>query len=460
MDSGRCKKWNQFPDAKLECMTLSLKTPTKKSASRIRLASISRFLLISSIIFLYLNISNATETPNQDAMKAPNDSVEKMPNQNDANSAFYPDENNHHHLSASQDLASQDLVSQDLASHEDLSSLASSPYHFTSRSRRCGNKFASHLASEFGHRFASSANDVPFIVQITLENKLGVIKSKCVGVLITHVWILTSADCGIDAITDANNELSFKVTHFDLDFDHWSSGVAKLKNANNNETPMKETPIRQTLNVTDIHLTSISKTCAPMLLRLEAPLKLSSNIEDNSVCLPPSVSIRNEWKGIASGWSTYGESVIERYLRVTQVSVRNQHCLSDANLNQDANLNAINGDARKRLSDEDAIFCVSYLPQVHFYLLPGSPLLTIHEDAIILMGVACSNLSSNLINSSYIYSQTYSRVSSYLDLITSTIDTDGKANELISDSGIVSTFQNFILIFSLFLTLGLNQHSF
>lgn len=450
MDSERCKKRNQFPDAKLKCMIcmmLSLKTPTKKSASRIRLASISRFLLTSSIIFLYLNISNATETPNQDAMRAPN--------QEDANSAFYhPDDNNHHHLSASQDLAST----------EDLSTLASSPYHFTSRSRRCGNKFAPHLASEFGHRFASSADDVPFIVQISLENKLGIIKSKCVGVLITHVWILTSADCGIDAITDASNELSFKVTHFDLDFDHWSSGVAKLKDANNEEAPIKEAPIRQTLNVTDIHLTSISKTCAPMLLRLETPLKLSSNIEDNSVCLPPSLPIRNEWKGIASGWSSYGESVIERYLRITQVSVRNQHCLSDANLNQGANLNTVSGDtnqdAKKHLSDQDAIFCVSYLPQVHFYLLPGSPLLSIHEDAIILMGVACSNLSSNLINSSYIYSQTYARISSYLDLITSTIDTDGKANELISDSGVVSTFQNFILIFSLFLTLGLNKRSF
>ena len=123
MDSGRCKKWNQFPDAKLKCMmcmTLSLKTPTEKSASRIRLVSMSRFLLTSSIIFLYFNICNATETPNQDAMRAPNDNIEKTPNQDDANSAFYdPDDNNHHHLSASQDLAStENLSPNDLASRK------------------------------------------------------------------------------------------------------------------------------------------------------------------------------------------------------------------------------------------------------------------------------------------------------------------------------------------------------
>ena len=337
------------------------------------------------------------------------------------------------------------------ASYLSASGSASS-YLFTSPRRRCGKTFGANLNNEFGHIFASAANDIPFIVQITLENHIGIIKSKCVGAILTDTWIITSADCGSDAIMSDNN-LIFKVTHFDLDFDHWSSG-AKKKDANTSV-------IRETINVTDIHLTSITKSCSPMLLKLQTPISVPNGVH-NSVCLPPNVKIRNEWKGIASGWSSYGDTVIERYLRITQVSVRNNHCLYSASSSSSDKdkINTIktetgdldakdSGSKSSQDADDDAddnIFCVSYLPQVHFYLLPGSPLLTIHEDAMILMGVACGNLTSNLINSSYVYSQSYSRISSYLDLITNTIDTDGKANELLISSSSLINHYHFSLL--------------
>ena len=257
----------------------------------------------------------------------------------------------------------------------------------------------------FGHKFATES-DAKFIVQIILEDiRTQSIKAKCTGSLLNPKWVITSSDCGRDFRQGMSlpAHLTFKVF---TGIDFGDTEDAKVTSGP-----------KDVYDVSRVMLVSHEDTvCSPMLLFLDKPIhhkavvclthksipyhrKLNSN---KPIVVANSSSLTS--RGLALGWSTFGDSVVERVLRISGVRVEKSHCLS----NQD---------------HEDLLYCVTYNPQVHFYLLAGSPLLTVKDPPgrgqkeVFLEGIACSNLSSHFVNSGFLYRQTYLRLSYFLTAI-------------------------------------------
>lgn len=251
----------------------------------------------------------------------------------------------------------------------------------------CGTKFARKLAtSNIGHEFADSG-DVPFVVQVTLEDEYGEIRAKCTGSLLSADWVLTSSDCGRTALfyDDSKPEVLHYNVSLGIDFDQHM--VSK----------------RTSFNVSRV--VKLESTCNLVLLQLANPIELSEDV--NTACLnrnhefaKSETEVKNgnrTIKGIATGWSTYGDSVQEPILRLTPVNMAEKHCLGSVN--------------------DDQYLCVTYKPEMHYYLLPGSPVVTINNGVAQLSAIACANYTSSLVSFDYFYMQTYERLSKHVKTI-------------------------------------------
>jgi len=280
------------------------------------------------------------------------------------------------------------------------------------RGKNCRDAFSYSVLQEkqnnFGHKFATES-DAKFILQIIIEDsRTKLVKSKCVGSLIHPNWIITSSDCAKEAREKMRNPSLFKV-RVGIDFGGMQSDKSK-----NKET------FDDTYNVSRILMVSADDSiCNPILLYLENPIR-----NRQPVCLTPkSIQYhrsmgykKNEFvqvpfsrtpssltRGVATGWSSMGDIVVEKVMRMTGVRVEYKHCLEESEV-------------------EGYILCVTYNPNVHYYLLPGSALLSFNETPgghkeIFLEGIACGNTSISFVNQTFFYKQTFLRLESYLTAI-------------------------------------------
>lgn len=264
---------------------------------------------------------------------------------------------------------------------------------------------SSIVNQKIGHRFALSDNEVPFIVKINIIDQFNHI--KCAGTLIHPQWVITTSDCPIlsfnlsplvtvttgrqfnhnDQIQGNRNQQydrngNFITTHSrtTTTTDSFSRNVIRVL------------PFIDVTNDSSIN-TSSGLSCSPILLKLSSPFTVD---QADTLCLADSrnidtVSQSEDIKGIAVGWSTYGHSVVqEKSVRLTSVKISHHHCLMDDKV-------------------DSKTLCIKYNPQAHYYLLPGSSLITVHPTLKMasLYGLACGNLSNALVNSQYVYMQTY-----------------------------------------------------
>lgn len=269
----------------------------------------------------------------------------------------------------------------------------------------------------FGHKFATDS-DAKFIIQIILEDRsTRLIKAKCTGSLLHPQWVITSSDCGREfrLQTSDPSVIGFKVsTGVDFGDRHERVTASTFSSSSSSASSSYSSSSRDMHDVSS-HFTLYEDLCSPLLLKLEKPIHHRS-----LVCLTPKSTFfhRNTEatlirslerspsslsKGLAIGWSTFGDTVVERNLRVTGVRIESKHCL-------------------ERDENDGHLFCVNYPSQIHFYLLPGSALLSVKDTPgghkeFFLEGLACTNLTSSFVNSSFIYRQTFLRLSYYLSTI-------------------------------------------
>ena len=271
---------------------------------------------------------------------------------------------------------------------------------------------SSIVNQKIGHRFALSDNEVPFIVKINIIDQFNHI--KCAGTLIHPQWVITTSDCPI---------LSFNLSPLvtvttGRDFNHngqlpssSSSSSNQQFDRNGNLITIPSRPaapatgrttsdsfsrnvvrVLPFIDVTnDSSISASGFSCSPILLKLSSPFTVD---QADTLCLADeghTGSSAAEAKGIAVGWSTYGHSVVqEKSVRLTSVKISHHHCLMSDKV-------------------DSKTLCIKYNPQAHYYLLPGSSLITVHPTLKVasLYGLACGNLSNALVNSQYVYMQTY-----------------------------------------------------
>ena len=273
--------------------------------------------------------------------------------------------------------------------------------------------FHKETIDNFGYKFATES-DAKFIVQVTLEDaRTSLIKAKCTGSLLHPNWVITSSDCGREVRQGASHSsgLSFKVS---TGINFGDSPSAKLKSSSSSLPSMQEVyHVSQALIVSPN-----DSICSPMLLRLDRPIH-----HKTVVCLTPShASFRKSiissssssstsrsslsflTKALTTGWSTFDSvSVVEDILRFVGVRVENKDCLK---------------------SEQNDSFCVNYPSQDHFYLLPGSALLSVKDSPggqkeVFLEGLACFTKTVSYVNHGLIHQQTYLRLSQYLTALQS-----------------------------------------
>lgn len=291
----------------------------------------------------------------------------------------------------------------------------------------CGLGFNAAKLSQakFGHEYAEQG-DAPFVVQINLEDKFGS-RAKCTGSLLyPSNWVLTSADCGKDALEQHSGDLAFKVS-LGLDFDDF---FAERK---------------ITYNVSQAVKTG-SGGCELLLLELVGEIPLSRNVQ--TACLPnwkeeeagklygADVKRGTATKSLAVGWASFdGEATMERDLRLTGVSVTKGACLSSAE------------------APADDMLCVKYQPQMHYSLLYGSPLVKVEgtKNQVTLQAVACAkNMSTKLIDGEYVYMQSFTRIRGHR--LRSVIEiVNGLANLRNSGLKVSACFSSFLSSFALLL---------